>query len=232
MIVPVVVCGRSGRMARLIAEAVHADPQLELTARASTRPQGVRLAEVAPNRPAVVDFTAAEATVALLKQALTVPCALVVGTSGLGPDSRELLDEVGRHRPVVIAANFSLALAAMARFVRDLSDHAGTGWAAGVLDIHFAGKRDRPSGTSRFLAGQWQGADRAATEIASFRMGDGVGEHRLLAAGPGEQVEVTHRVVDRRAYLPGILRSIRFAAQASPGIYTLEDTVTPGWRDQ
>ncbi|MEK8173936.1 dihydrodipicolinate reductase C-terminal domain-containing protein [Streptomyces sp. M19] len=171
-----------------------------------------------------------------------------------------LLAEVGRRRAVVTAANFSVALLLVARFVRELSRRTGPGWDAGVLDVHFAGKRDRPSGTARFLADQWrpercerpeyeggdadgpapggqepepggrepvgpEGGVRAAPEVAAFRLGDAVSEHRLLAAGPGEHVEVVHRVADRTAFLPGILRAVRFAATAPPGHYHLEDVL-------
>ncbi|MFJ8005326.1 4-hydroxy-tetrahydrodipicolinate reductase [Streptomyces fagopyri] len=243
MTTPVVVCGRSGRMAGLIADAVSREPDLHLTARLSTRPQPAAdvlaaLADLDCDRPpVVVDFTAREATAALLVQARNVPCSLVIGTSGLGESETALLEEAGRHRAIVTAANFSVALLAVAGFVRDLSGRTDDSWDAGVLDIHFTGKRDRPSATARLLAAQWRAARtrrrgrpetgeegaEEAPDIAAFRIGNAVSEHRILAAGPGEHVEVVHRVADRTAFLPGILRSVRFAADAPPGLYSLED---------
>jgi len=223
-------------MATLIADAVRADPGLELAARLTTRTLGLptqdipsvdHLAAVASLEPVVViDFTARQATAVLLDQAMTVGCSLVIGTSGLGDAERDLLAEVGRSRAVVVAANFSLVLLAVARFIRDLSAQVGPTWDAGIMDVHFAGKRDRPSGTARFLAEQWHGArgnHELTPDVAAFRMGDAVSEHRVLAAGSGEHVEVLHRVADRKAFLPGVLCSVRFAAHAQPGIYSLED---------
>ncbi|MEK8173937.1 hypothetical protein NKH77_48395 [Streptomyces sp. M19] len=82
------VHGRSGRMARLIADAVADEPDLDLLGRTATRGPAPRsvLDETAAagERSVVVDFTAREATAALLEHALSVPCALVIGTSGLG----------------------------------------------------------------------------------------------------------------------------------------------------
>ncbi|UED83205.1 4-hydroxy-tetrahydrodipicolinate reductase [Streptomyces profundus] len=245
MTIPTVVCGRTGRMAKLIAAAVEHAPGLDLAARLSLRtpyPAGASgtaaegsvpvlrsLGQLPVARPVVVDFTAREATAALLREAVDAPCPLVVGTSGLGDAEQKLIAAAGRGSAVVVAANFSVALLAVARFVRELSLQVDEDWDAGVLDVHFAGKRDRPSSTARFLAGRWRPAPEATEtkepgpEIAAFRMGDGVSEHRLLAAGPGEHVEVLHRVADRSAFLPGILRSVRFAAAAEPGVYSLED---------
>ncbi|MFC8274227.1 4-hydroxy-tetrahydrodipicolinate reductase [Streptomyces sp. NPDC057271] len=247
MTIATVVCGRSGRMANLIAAAVDRSEDLDLTARLSVRdgagaPPGAepvplvrKLAELPDPRPVVVDFTSHEATADVLRQAVDAPCPLVVGTSGLGAAERALITEVGRTGAVVVAANFSLALLAVARFVRELSQQVDNTWDAGVMDLHFAGKRDRPSATARFLADQWRSetpgrtgrgpadARSGAPELASFRMGDAVSEHRLMAAGTGEHVEVLHRVADRAAFLPGILRAVRFAAHARPGVYSLED---------
>ncbi|WP_354642980.1 4-hydroxy-tetrahydrodipicolinate reductase [Kitasatospora camelliae] len=239
---PVVVAGLTGRMAGVIGRAVLDAPDLTLAARLSLRPgrggdgpdgefPGVpvvhRLADLPVADPVVVDFTAEEATAGLLEQARAVPCALVVGTSGLGDRHRRLLAEVGERRPVVVAANFSLTLLAVTRFLRELAAQADDSWDAGVTDLHFAGKRDRPSATAGHLAAAWQGSrpGAPAPEIASFRLGDALSEHRVVAAGSGEHLEVLHRMADRRAFLPGVLRAIRYAAEAGPGVRSLEDVV-------
>ncbi|MFI9361600.1 4-hydroxy-tetrahydrodipicolinate reductase [Kitasatospora sp. NPDC053057] len=239
--VPVAVCGLTGRMAGVIRQAVLDAPDLALSARLSLRPPAPgpaeadppapvvhRLADLPDPDPVVVDFTAEEATADLLDQARTVPCALVIGTSGLGDRHQRLLAEVGRSRAVVVAANYSLALLAVTRFVEDLAAQSDDSWNAGVGDLHFAGKRDRPSSTARHLAAAWQGARGPGTpapDITSFRLGDALSEHRVVAAGTGEHVEVLHRMADRRAFLPGVLRAIRYAAAAGPGVRGLADVV-------
>ncbi|MFJ4680436.1 4-hydroxy-tetrahydrodipicolinate reductase [Kitasatospora sp. NPDC088783] len=248
--VPVVVCGLTGRMAGVVRQGVLAAPDLALSARLTLRapdhrpdrgpdrdpdpgpdpavPVVHRLADLPDPDPVVVDFTAEEATADLLDQARTVRCALVIGTSGLGDRHRRLLAEVGRRRPVVVAANYSLALLAVTRFVADLAAHADDSWDAGVSDLHFAGKRDRPSSTARHLAAAWhtaRGPGAPAPDVTSFRLGDALSEHRLVAAGTGEHIEVLHRMADRRAFLPGVLRAIRYAAAAGPGVRTLADVV-------
>ncbi|MGW5652741.1 4-hydroxy-tetrahydrodipicolinate reductase [Streptomyces humi] len=246
MTVSVVVCGRTGRMSRLVAAAVAAEPGMLLAARLTTRdraaadagrvpvpeapeaPLVTDLGELTGRHPVVVDLTHRALTAHLLGLAHRSPCALVVGTSGLTADDRARLADVARERPVVAAANFSQALTAVARFVGDLSRRVGADWDAGVLDVHFAGKRDRPSATARHLAGHWRSASgHPGAEIASLRIGEAVGEHRVVATGPGEHVEVVHRVSDRAAFLPGILQAVRFAATAPAGLYTLEDTACP-----
>ncbi len=232
-----VVCGQKGRMSTLIAGAVAETPGMTLSGRLSTHvsqstpSSGVTVVEslrCLKDPPfVVVDFTAREQTVAVLADAALVPCGLVIGTSGLTSRDRRMMADVASRRVVVTAANFSLGLLVLGRLVSDLAREAGDGWSAGVLDVHFAGKRDSPSATAKFLADKWRkGRDQeTATDICSFRIGDGVSEHRLLAFGPGERLDVRHQVLDRKAFLPGVLAAIRFAERAAPGLYSLEDVL-------
>lgn len=175
--------------------------------------------------PVVIDFTTPEGTRRLLREAGGTRCSLVIGTSGLTAADLDLLCEVARERAVLRAANFSTALVAVRAFVAALAERVGSDWGAGVVDVHFAGKRDRPSATALDLADVWRGRHGELPEIASFRMGGGVSEHRLLAAGAGELVELRHRVDDRAAFVPGVLAAARFVAEAAPGLYTLEDAL-------
>jgi 4-hydroxy-tetrahydrodipicolinate reductase len=224
-------------MATLLADAVRTADGLDLTCVLSLRDTdcaaagsaGVnRLADVSGPRPVVVDFTAPEATARLLEQAERTPCALVIGTSGLPAAVRDRLRALSQHRTVVWAANYSFVLALMNRFVRELAARADESWGAGILDVHFAGKRDRPSGTGSALAETWRaarGGRAAGVDILSLRIGDAVSEHRLIAAGRAEQVEICHRVNDRAAFAPGVLAAVRFADGAEPGLYTVEDAL-------
>ena len=227
-------------MSTLLAQAVRDDDGLDLTCllslrdtdtddgRAAPATRVVRtLADVPGPGSVVVDFTAREATARLLREAEATPCSLVIGTSGLTSDDRARLRDVSRCRPVVWAANFSLALTLVRRFIRDLATSVGPDWGAGVLDLHFAGKRDRPSGTGLMLADTWRDQRSASppADLLSLRIGDAVSEHRLIAAGRGEQVEISHRVNDRAAFIPGVLAAVRFVGRAEPGLYTVEDAL-------
>lgn len=224
--IPTIVCGQTGRMAGLLAQAVEVTEDLVLAGRVSLRERGA-LRAIGGEEPVVVDFTAREATELLLREAVGTPCSLVIGTSGLTGADRDLMRDLSRKRAVLHAANFSPSLAVARRFIRELAAGTDHTWSAGVVDIHFAGKRDAPSATALALAEEWRGhrTAPAGRDIASFRMGDAVSEHRFLAGGAGEQVEICHRVNDRKAFAPGVIAAVRFVHRADPGLYTLEDAL-------
>ncbi|RFU37308.1 hypothetical protein DZF91_33540 [Actinomadura logoneensis] len=248
MVTPVLVCGRTGTMATLIANAVRDTADLRFAGHLDLRPTAApdavddlvaALRAGAPSdggTPVVVDFTRREGTARLLEAAERTPCALVVGTSGLTDRDHGLLDRAARRRAVVQAANFSLVLALIRRFVADLATTLPPTWDAAVVDIHHAAKVDAPSATALALARAW-GAHRPGgpahgkarngndAPVSSLRFGDAVSEHRLLAGGPAEQIDIGHRVNDRAAFVPGVLAAIRFAGRAAPGRHDLEEAL-------
>lgn len=174
----------------------------------------------------VVDFTAREQTAAILTEAHSVPCGIVIGTSGLDEQDRRLLTSLSRDHAIVVDANFSAGFLPMKRFVADLAVSTGEKWNLGVTDMHFVEKRDAPSATAIRLARTWtmsRGNDPGSmVTMCSLRMGDSVSEHIVLSAGPGERLEIRHQVLNRTAFLPGILSAITFVHSATPGMYSLE----------
>ena len=64
-------------------------------------------------------------------------------------------------------------------------------------------------------------APRAPGEIGihSIRAGAAAGEHRIILASEGEQIEVLHRAVSRQTYAAGALRAAQWLAEQPPGLY-------------
>jgi 4-hydroxy-tetrahydrodipicolinate reductase len=67
-------------------------------------------------------------------------------------------------------------------------------------------------------------APRVAGEIGihAIRAGAAAGEHRVILASEGEQIEVLHRAVSRQTYAAGALRAARWLAEQPPGVYGME----------
>jgi 4-hydroxy-tetrahydrodipicolinate reductase len=57
------------------------------------------------------------------------------------------------------------------------------------------------------------------------RGGDIVGEHRLIFAGPGEQVELAHTAQDRSSFARGAVAAARWVAGRTPGLYSMLDVL-------
>ena len=61
--------------------------------------------------------------------------------------------------------------------------------------------------------------------FAVMRGGDVVGDHRVLFAGLGERLELTHVASDRRIYSAGAVRAALWAAAQPPGLYGMSEVL-------
>ena len=66
---------------------------------------------------------------------------------------------------------------------------------------------------------------RGRIGFSVVRGGDIVGEHRLIFAGPGEQVELAHTAQDRSGFARGALVAARWVVGRPPGLYSMLDVL-------
>lgn len=204
------------------------------------RPSGIPLrADFRGIRPdVVVDFSVASAVAARLPEWERLGAALLVCTTALSPSVRRRLDRLARRVPVLVASNTARGVNALFA----LAEEAGRllpGWDAEIVETHHRGKKDAPSGTAltlaerftrhvrrRIVCGRGEGGMRRSAEeltIHALRVGEVVGEHSLVLAGPGERLELAHATLSRDALARGALDAARFLAAARPGRYTMAD---------
>jgi 4-hydroxy-tetrahydrodipicolinate reductase len=248
-----ILCGAGGRMGRAILGLARKDPGITLAGLVE-RPgspwvgktdDGVavtaRIEDVVSRGDAVIDFTSVESTLRHAPVVAAAGKALVVGTTGLAGADLEKFTATVKNIPVVLSPNMSLSanvfFDAAERMARLLP-----GYDAEIVEIHHNQKKDAPSGTARRLAesvrrGKGQGdfvygrqgveAGRKAGDIGvhAVRGGDVVGDHTVLFLGPGERVELVHRVTSRDAFATGALVAATWAVGKPAGLYDMRDVL-------
>jgi 4-hydroxy-tetrahydrodipicolinate reductase len=226
--IPVAVFGRTGRMAQALTQHAKAARDLAVIscigARGRTADQIATALAKTPPETVVCDFTNTAAFRELVTALRSVPRRLVSGTSGLTAQDRASLASLGRDVAILQCPNFSLG----AHIVRMLIEQLGTVlrhnplWDVALLDFHHSKKQDPISATSKDWAAAWRHASgKHAAPISALRLGDGVSEHTLLAAGPGERIEILHKTLSLDAPVSGALASVRYLSRQSAGVYTL-----------
>ncbi|HIP15601.1 MAG TPA: 4-hydroxy-tetrahydrodipicolinate reductase [Methanothermococcus okinawensis] len=192
----------------------------------------------------LVDFTAPEATVNAVKVAASQGINLVIGTTGFTEEQRkEIEDTIKKHRvAAVISQNYAVGvniffkvLEFLARKLRDYDIE--------IVEMHHRYKRDAPSGTALRAAEIIRDnldrdvsiiygragiiGERKKDEICIhvIRGGDVVGEHKVIFAGDGERLEVTHRASSRQAFVNGVILAVKFVSGKRGGIYDTFDVL-------
>jgi 4-hydroxy-tetrahydrodipicolinate reductase len=196
---------------------------------------------------AVIDFSAPEFLRGLLteRQDALAGRALVVGTTGLGAEEEKLLDSAAERSPVLLAANFSIAVNLLSALAEQAARVLGDEYDVEIVEAHHRRKVDAPSGTALALghavargreveldevrrdgrSGHTGERPRGEIGFHSLRGGDMVGEHRVQYIGERDRIELTHVASDRALFAAGALRAARWLAGRAPGRYTMRDVL-------
>jgi 4-hydroxy-tetrahydrodipicolinate reductase len=244
----VAIAGATGRMGRMLLEAVAADPNAQLAAALDVNPgPGITTDARAglQGAGALIDFTRPEGTLnhLALCQELKVP--LVIGTTGFTPEQKALIGAAAQSIGIVFAPNMSVGVNVMIKLLEQAGRALDERYDAEVIEAHHRHKVDAPSGTALALGeavarargvaldthgvftrhGHTGERRRGDIGFATVRGGDIVGEHTVLFAGPGECIEITHKSASRANYAEGALRAAHFLQGRAPGLYGMADVL-------
>jgi 4-hydroxy-tetrahydrodipicolinate reductase len=229
--------GANGRMGTAIARAIAESDDLVLAVGID---QGGDLDAIA-GADVVIDFSHRDATRAIAEACARHGKPLVVGTTGLAPETIAALDALGTKQRVVLAPNTSVGVTVLFHLAKEAARLLGDEFDAEIIEIHHGKKADAPSGTALRLAeavaegkhldasafvhgrtGMVGARPKKEIGIHAVRAGDVIGEHTLLLSGPAERIELVHRAHDRALFARGALRAARWVASpGAPGRYDM-----------
>ena len=194
-----------------------------------------------------IDFSAPSAAAERAQLCRKHGIAMVIGATGFNDSEIKILRDAAADIAMVVSPNMSMGVNAMFSLTETAVKLLRAGALGGGYDIeinesHHRRKKDAPSGTALRLgeiAAEASGVDfsqakqvnregrdneRPPSQIgfSAIRGGDIVGEHRLIFAGNGEQLEIVHRSSRRTTYAAGAVRAAVFAAHAKPGWHDMQ----------
>jgi 4-hydroxy-tetrahydrodipicolinate reductase len=181
-----------------------------------------------------IDASVAEAVEAHLTWALETNTDLVIGATGWtipGLESR-----VAGRIGVLVASNFSLSVALMARFATVLGRFAALDPARDpyLVEHHHRLKADAPSGTAKTLAAALMAGCPRKTEwtlgapelhqlsVGVVRAGAEFGTHTVGLDAPAEVLELTHTARSRAPFAQGALAAARWL-HGRKGVFGMDD---------
>ena len=192
-----------------------------------------------------IDFTLPAASITHARLCAERRCAMVIGTTGHDAGEHAELEAAARAIPIVIAPNMSLGVNLLFKLAELAARALDDQYDIEIFEAHHRNKLDAPSGTALGLGraaargrvttleeageyvrhGQTGVRERGKIGFSVLRGGDIVGEHRLIFAGPGEQVELAHRAQDRSGFARGALVAARWVVGRPPGLYSMLDVL-------
>jgi 4-hydroxy-tetrahydrodipicolinate reductase len=251
------VPGAGGRMGRMIAQVIGETPDVELSA-ALERPDSPSLGEILSGvkidsdldgalarSQVMIDFTAPAATQQLVTRAAQKNVAMVIGTTGCGPEVLQAIWKAAERIPIVMSANMSLGVNVLFGLLEQAARALGDAYDVEIVELHHRMKKDAPSGTALAMAKvlsealgrdlskearygrEGQVGARTAKEIGvlAVRGGDIVGEHTAYFCGLGERLEITHMASSRETFARGAVRAAQWVKGRPAGLYDMQDVL-------
>ena len=194
----------------------------------------------------VLDFTRPEGALFHLKVAVDKRKAIVIGTTGFTAEEKETLLDLAPRTRTLIAPNMSLGVNVLFHLAQLTARLLGDEYDVEIVEMHHRDKVDAPSGTALELgrrvaavreaeldairtdgrAGRVGEREGGTIGFHAVRGGDVVGEHSLIFAGPGERLEIVHRISSRDNFVRGALRAAYFLCrQEEDGVYSMADVL-------
>jgi 4-hydroxy-tetrahydrodipicolinate reductase len=163
----VCVAGASGRMGRMLIEAVEAADDCVLSGaldRPGSPALGQDAAAFAGQRSGVaisadldaalassrflIDFTRPEGTMAHLAACVRHGTAMVIGTTGFSEAQKADIAAAARHIPIVLAPNMSVGVNVTLKLLDMAARALASGYDIEIVEAHHRHKVDAPSGTA------------------------------------------------------------------------------------
>jgi 4-hydroxy-tetrahydrodipicolinate reductase len=238
----IALAGASGRMGRMLIEAVSAAPDCAL---AGTLDIGCDIAAGLADAQVLIDFTRPEGTLAHLAVCRERGVKVVIGTTGFTDAQKAEIAGHAQQVALMLSPNMSVGVNVVLRLLDTAARALAEGYDIEVIEAHHRHKVDAPSGTALKMGEVLAAAlgrdlkdcavygregvtgerDPSTIGFATVRGGDIVGDHTVLFAGTGERVEIRHQATSRANFAQGALRAARFLAGKPNGLYDMFDVL-------
>ena len=192
-----------------------------------------------------IDFTLPAPSLQHARRCRARSLPLVIGTTGHDEAARAVLGRLAESIPIVLAPNMSLGVNLLFKLAELAARALDAGYDAEIYEAHHRHKVDAPSGTALGLGravAQGRGTTLESAAVYArhgatgprpdgaigfsvVRGGDIVGDHRVIFAGPGEQIELAHHAQDRSGFARGALVAARWVTGRPPGLYSMLDVL-------
>lgn len=166
----IAIVGASGRMGRMLIEAVLDAGDAELSGAVDVaaspalgrdagdalgRRTGVAITDdvagALRNSRFLIDFTRPEGTLAHLRACTAAGVGMVIGTTGFDADGKRAIEQAAETIPIVFAPNMSVGVNVTFKLLEVAAKILNTGYDIEIIEAHHRHKVDAPSGTAILL---------------------------------------------------------------------------------
>lgn len=234
----ILVNGAFGKMGKSACETLNAHPDFQIVGQLGRSDNlSLKIEQTSPD--IVLDLTRADCIWENVQTYIKYPVHFVIGTSGLTPEQINELKNIccKKQQGGMIVPNFSIGAVLTMQFAQMAAK-----WFDGVdiLEMHHHQKLDSPSGTAIRTAelihqskAEWPKVNTKPQPgretfihqipIHSVRMPGILAYQQILFGQLGETIQLSHQIIDRSAYMPGLILACQEVMKLQELVIGLED---------
>jgi 4-hydroxy-tetrahydrodipicolinate reductase len=191
----------------------------------------------------IIDFTAPNCTLDILKIASKLKKKVVIGTTGFSRNQENQIRKYSKKIPILKAGNMSLGVNLLMYLTEITSKSLNDEYLSKILEVHHKHKKDYPSGTALMLGkGIADGKSKNLYNLIgkkflnkksfpygkkinfnSIRKGEIIGKHTVMFSSGKEIITLNHEAFDRALYSDGALTAAKWLMKKKPGLYSMRD---------
>lgn len=189
----------------------------------------------------VIDFSHPACFDTIVDYCRSTKTALVMATTGLSNEQKQMLTELSGDVAVFFSANMSLGVNLLISLVKKAASLLEDSFDIEIIEKHHNQKIDAPSGTALMIADEIADTltnapeyvyDRHAVRkkrtkneigIHAVRGGTIVGEHDVIFAGNDEIIEIKHTAMSKEVFAVGSIKAAKFITGKPAGMYDMKN---------
>lgn len=245
----IILSGSNGAMGKVIDQIVETNDDIFVSARIDKnctsrdiKPYDY-LSALEAESAVTIDFSHPNNLKALLDFSVRTKTPLVLATTGLTEDDRNLVETASKEVAILMTSNTSVGVNLLIELVKKASAILSESFDIEIIEKHHNKKIDAPSGTAHMIAnaineeldnsmnfvygreGTQPRASKKEIGIHTVRGGTIPGEHTVIFAGEDEILEIKHTAMSKKIFANGSLRAAKFLSTKGPGLYDMNDVI-------
>lgn len=230
----IAIAGGTGKTGSAVAKYLATQPDMDIRGMISRHHAGKEIQQVLPGFKqdcsiystlsqllavdeidVLVDFTTPEVARHHFYECISHNIHPIIGTTGFTASEITELARLCQEAELgaAIIPNFSLGAMATLQAAKQVSHLFNE---VSLLETYPPSKKDKPSGTTKKLIAELKKADNFTEQdldVHSVRLSGVVSHQELTFGGMGESLTISHRVVDRGCFAPGVCQAVRNIAR-------------------
>ncbi|WP_232501623.1 4-hydroxy-tetrahydrodipicolinate reductase [Candidatus Tachikawaea gelatinosa] len=195
----------------------------------------------------LIDFTRPENTLKNLLVCYQNNKSIVIGTTGFDESGRKIIQDAAKKIPIVYSSNFSIGINLLFKLIEKTTEIIGNSSDIDIIEKHHRQKKDCPSGTALTIGEKiaqimnWNLKESMfynninniairppkVIEFSSIRSGEIIGEHTVLFHEKNEQIEITHKAINRKIFASGAVKAAIWIEKnkKEKGLFDMQDVL-------